>query len=179
QYASDVFSMFQSVLLGDHAVDSELLWKGLPAADHGNVDALIALLDWEKNVDPDFYRHRFMLPIAARTEVEMTAQGYREEWICYRCPVAAAKRLTVFPGASVTLREPAAYGFIAVQGHGQAGVHAVETPTLIRYGEVARDEFFVSAEAAAEGVTFVNRSDAEPLVLLCHTAVHPARPVGV
>lgn len=109
----------------------------------------------------------------------MTSMGYREEWICYRCPVAAAKRLTIFPGATVTLREPVAYGFIAVQGRGQAGVHSVETPTLIRYGEATRDEYFVSAEAAAAGVTYSNPSDTEPLVILCHTAAHPDLPQNV
>ena len=179
QYASDVLSMFQSVLSGDHVVDPDLLWKGLPAEERGDIDGLIALLDWDCNVDPDFYRHRHMAPIPARTEMEMTSMGYREEWIGYRCPVAAAKRLTIFPGASLTLKEPVAYGFIAIQGRGQAGVHAVETPTLIRYGEVTRDECFVSAEAAAAGVTYSNHSDTEPLVLLCHTAAHPDRPQGV
>ncbi len=179
QYASDVLSMFQSVLLGDHTVDSSLLWKDVPKAEHGNVDALIGLLDWDKNVDPDFYKQRFMPPIPSRDRQEMASLGYCEEWIGYRCPVAAAKRLTLHPGATVTLREPVAYGFIAIQGHGKAGVQTVETPTVIRYGEAARDEYFISAEAAADGVTFMNHSDVEPLVLLCHTAAHPDRPLGV
>lgn len=179
QYASDVLSMFQSVLPGEHVVDPALLWKDVPPEEHGQVDVLLGLLDWDLNVDPDFYRHRFMPPIPARSEIEMASQGYREEWIGYRCPVAAAKRITLQPGADVTLSEPVAYGFIAIQGRGTAGVHPVETPTLIRYGETTRDEYFVSAEAAAQGVRFTNTSDVEPLVLLCHTATHPGRPTGV
>lgn len=176
QYASDVLSMFQSVLLGEHVVDSSLLWKDVPTGQHGDVDALVSLLDWDKNVDPDFYNNRFMPPIPVRPEAEMEEQCYREEWIGYRCPVVTAKRLTLFPGAQVTLREPVAYGFIAIQGRGRAGVHTVETPTLIRYGALTRDEYFVSAEAAAAGVAFANTSETEPLVLLMHTAVHPDRP---
>jgi hypothetical protein len=176
QYASDVLSMFQSVLLGEHVVDSSLLWKDVPPEQHGDVDALISLLDWDKNVDPDFFKNRFMPPLPVRPETEMEEQGYREEWIGYRCPVVTAKRLTLFPGTQVTLREPVAYGFIAIQGHGRAGVHVVETPPLIRYGALTRDEYFVSAEAAAAGVTYANTSDSEPLVLLMHTAVHPDRP---
>jgi hypothetical protein len=44
----------------------------------------------------------------------------------------------------------------------------VETPTLIRYGQMTKDELFVSAEAASNGITIVNRSDAENLVFLKH-----------
>jgi hypothetical protein len=47
-------------------------------------------------------------------------------------------------------------------------VHEVETPSLIRFGQMTKDELFVSAEAAREGVKIVNRSDAENLVLLKH-----------
>ncbi len=176
QLASDVLSMFQSVLWGDHVVDESLLWKDVPPAQHGNHEALVDLLDWEKNVDPDFYRHRFMAPLPVRPEAEMAAQGFGEEWIGYRCPQVAAKRLTLSPGACATLREPVAFGLIAIQGRGRVGNQTVETPTLIRYGADTRDEFFVSADAAARGVALVNTSDCEPLVLLSHMAGHPHLP---
>jgi hypothetical protein len=55
-----------------------------------------------------------------------------------------------------------------VQGYGSIGKHEVETPTLIRYGQMTKDELFVSAGAATEGVRIVNRSDAEDLVMLKH-----------
>jgi hypothetical protein len=74
----------------------------------------------------------------------------------------------VGPGASVVITDSAAYGAIAVQGRGTLGVWNVETPTLIRYGELTHDEFFVSEPAAQAGVAIKNSSDTEPLVLLKH-----------
>ena len=39
-----------------------------------------------------------------------------------------------------------------VQGHGALGSWQVDTPTLIRYGQMTAAEFFVSEGAAIEGV---------------------------
>ena len=54
------------------------------------------------------------------------------------------------------------------QGWGSLGKLEVETPSLIRYGQMTRDELFVSAAAAQRGVTVANRSDTEDLVILKH-----------
>ena len=48
------------------------------------------------------------------------------------------------------------------------GVWKVETPTLIRFGQLTRDEFFVTERAAVEGVRINNPSDNDPLVMLKH-----------
>jgi hypothetical protein len=48
------------------------------------------------------------------------------------------------------------------------GVWAVETPTLIRFGQFTHDEFFVSESAARRGITIVNESTTDPLVMLKH-----------
>ena len=45
---------------------------------------------------------------------------------------------------------------------------ALETPALIRYGELTHDEYFVSEAAAKRGVTIVNESDCDPIVMLKH-----------
>ena len=44
----------------------------------------------------------------------------------------------------------------------------VETPALIRYGQLTNDEFFVSEKAAMEGVKIVNSSSTDPIVMLKH-----------
>lgn len=166
QFASDVLAMYQSVLLGGHVVPQELLWKNCPPDMLGNFDYLVDVLDWETNIDPDFEKSRFMLPMSVNASgVE---DGYHEEWICYKCDIVSAKRLTVLPGQEVTIKDAAAYGMILVQGHGQMGMWDIETPTLIRYGELAYDEFFVSESAARAGVVINNRSRTEPLVMLKH-----------
>ena len=48
--------------------------------------------------------------------------------------------------------------------------------TMLRFGGKSRDEFFVSAPAAAKGVTITNNSTCEPLVLLKHFPVYDGVP---
>src|SRR5262249_44613105 len=105
---------------------------------------------------------------------------YCEKWIVYSTRYYSAKELTVLPGRSVTIRDAASYGLILVQGYGTIGKHEVETPTLIRYGQMTKDELFVTADAAANGVVLRNRTDAEDLVLLKHFGPgNPEAPVHV
>jgi hypothetical protein len=167
QRASDVFAMYQS-LVGDQVIPEELLWKDTPPEQVGNIDHLIDVLDWEKNVDPHFVEHNFMFPEPVRPVEAMQAEGYIANWICYRSDAFSAKELTVLPGRTVTIRDGGAYGMIMMQGHGTMGVWPVETPALIRFGQLTHDEYFVSEQAAAEGVTIVNPSRTDPIVMLKH-----------
>src|SRR5690606_30458970 len=167
QKASDVFAMYQS-LVNEAIVPEELLWNGTPADRIGDFDLLVEVLDWELNLDPNMMQNRFMRPLPVRDEAEMKFQGYRETWICYKSEDFSAKELTVEPGATVTITDAAAYGLIMMQGHGKMGVWDIETPSLIRYGQLTNDEFFVSETAAKEGVKIVNESDSDPIVMLKH-----------
>ena len=168
QFASDVYAMYQSVLYGGECVSEDLLWKNCPEEEKGNFDYLMDVIDWDVNVDPDFKKNRFMAPRVIRAD-----KAHTEEWICYKCPTVSAKRLTVNPGETVTVTDEAAYGMILIQGRGKMGAWEIETPTLIRYGELTHDEFFVSHAAAARGVVITNTSKTEPLVMLKHFAENP------
>ncbi|MBQ9862255.1 MAG: hypothetical protein IJO75_08380 [Clostridia bacterium] len=168
QFASDVYAMYQSVLYGGQCVSEDLLWKNCPEEEKGNVDYLMDVIDWDANVDADFSKNHFMAP-----KTIWETEAAKEEWICYKCPLASAKRLTVYPGQTVTVKDEAAYGLILLQGHGRFGVWEMETPTLIRYGELTNDEFFVTRNAAVEGVTITNTSQTEPIVMLKHFAENP------
>lgn len=170
QFASDVYAMYQSVLYGGQCVPEELLWKDCPEEERGNFDYLMDVIDWEANIDPDFHKTRFMPPVPVQPIDEMEAQGYIEEWICYKCSEVSAKRLTVLPGKTVTIRDGAAYGIICLQGGGTFGPHRLETPSVIRYGELTRDEYFVTESAAKKGVTISNTSDCDSIVILKHFA---------
>jgi hypothetical protein len=44
----------------------------------------------------------------------------------------------------------------------------VETPTMIRYGQMTHDEYFVSDAAAQAGVKITNASNTDPIVMLKH-----------
>lgn len=165
QKASDVFAMYQS-LVNEAIIPEELLWNGTPKDRIGDYEQLIEVLDWELNTDPNMLETRFMNPVPVRPEKEMV--GYREVWVCYRSDAFSAKELTVEPGQTVTIQDNAAYGMIMMQGHGKMGVWEVETPTMIRYGQHTNDEFFVTEQAAREGVTITNYSDCDPIVMLKH-----------
>jgi hypothetical protein len=167
QVNSDVFGMFQSMVEG-RAVPWDLLVKDVPPEYHHDLDYIVGMLDWEANVDPEFASHRLFHPKPVRDEEQMAECGYSEKWVCYSTGYYSAKELTVFPGRSAVIRDAAAYGLIVVQGWGSIGKLEVETPSLIRYGQMTKDELFVSVAAAQNGVLVKNRSDQENLVMLKH-----------
>ncbi|WP_143305611.1 cupin domain-containing protein [Chitinophaga vietnamensis] len=162
QKASDVFAMYQS-LVNEAIIPEELLWKGTPKESIGDYDALLDVIDWDLNVDPLLFQHRYMPPITAAN-----GDGYTEKWVCYKSTAFSAKELTVAPGASVVIKDNAAYGMIMMQGRGTMGVWEIETPALIRYGQLTHDEYFVSEAAAMAGVKIVNTSATDPIVMLKH-----------
>jgi len=167
QKASDVFSMYQS-LAGDTVVPEELLWKDTPKDRMGDVDWLLEIIDWDLNLDPNFQANRFMRPKPVKPAKETEAEGYIENWICYKSDTFSAKELTVLPGATVTIKDGGAYGMIMMQGHGKMGVWDIETPALIRFGQLTNDEFFVTEQTAMKGVKIVNPSKTDPIVMLKH-----------
>ena len=167
QVNSDVFGMFQSMVEGRY-VPWDLLVKDVPAEHHHDFDYLISMLDWGANVDPEFGKHNLFHPTPVKPEAEMKEAGYSEKWIVYSTGYYSAKELTVHPGRSVTITDGAAYGLIVVQGWGSVGAMEVETPALIRFGQMTKDELFVTAAAAKRGVKVINRSDKEDLVMLKH-----------
>ncbi len=180
QVNSDVFAMFQSLVDG-RVVPWDLLVKDVPPEHHHDLDYILDMLDWEANVDPEYAAHRRFHPIPVRGTAEMSDAGYSEKWITYAAPqYYSAKELTVHPGRSATLKDSAAYGFIVVQGAGRVGPLEVETPTLIRFGQMTGDEAFVTAAAAQRGVTVTNPSASDDLVILKHFGPGnrevPARP---
>ncbi len=167
QKASDVFAMYQS-LTGDQIISTDLLWKNTPPEKLNNYEHLIEVIDWELNVDPNFAQNRFMRPIPVKPIEEMKAQGYIEKWICYKSAAYSAKELMVLPGCKAVILDNAAYGMIMMQGHGKMSRWDIETPALIRYGQLTHDEYFVGIEAAKQGVEITNLSQTDPIVMLKH-----------
>lgn len=167
QAACDVFCMCES-WSNNREVPEELLWKDVPADKHGDLDFIVSLLEWDLNTDPHFVTNRFMVPYDTQQSAADGEVVYVEKWIVFRSPHFSAKELTVRPGQSVTIADTDAYGLIAVQGFGTLGSHDIAAATLIRYGQLSQDEFFVSEAAAREGVRIANRSATDDLVILKH-----------
>jgi len=164
QRASDVSSMWQSLIADFQVVDQSLLYKNVPDDKVGDYDYMMSLLDWESNVDPYFKEHHYLEPVPAQ-EIDSSCS---EKWVVYGSAFFSAKELTVYPQQTTTVRDAGAYGLICVQGYGLFGTFPISAPSLIRFGEMTEDEFFVSQEAAAVGVQITNLSSTEPLVILKH-----------
>jgi hypothetical protein len=165
QWASDVFAMYQS-MVDDKPVGWDLLVKDVPEEHHHDLDYLLDLIDWEANLNPAFKQSHYIEPALADGGPEA---GYEDKWVVYGRfagrQLFSAKELTVQPGVTTTLRDPGAFGMILMQGYGRIGPHLLQTPAMIRYGELTHDEYFVSHAAAREGVAIANRGS-EPLVIL-------------
>jgi hypothetical protein len=165
QWGSDVFGMYQSMVEG-RPVPWQLLVKDVPKDKHDDLDYLVEQLDWEGNVDPSFKDHHYLEPIAV---ADTAGEGYVDRWIVYGKvhdeELFSAKELTISPGVKVTIKDNGAYGLIAVQGYGRIGRFTLQTPAMIRFGELTEDEVFVSDQAARQGVVFENAGK-EPLVTL-------------
>lgn len=162
QWNSDVMAMWENVVNGE-VFSHESLAGYVPAEDQGDLEVIMQVADWELNTCTD-YRERFF----RRPLEEVKGPGFEQSWICYGNQYIAAKRLVVEPGQEALVSDPAAYGCILIQGRGTFGVHDCESHTLLRYGQLSADEFFVSHRAAQRGVRVRNLSRYEPLVILKH-----------
>jgi hypothetical protein len=165
QWGSDVFAMYQSLVEG-RPVPWGLLVKDVPKDKHNDLDYLVEQLDWQANVNPKFKDTHYLEPISV---ADTATEGYVDRWVVYGKvdgeQLFSAKELTVDPGVKVTVKDNGAYGLITVQGSGRIGKLALQTPAMIRFGELTEDEVFVTHDAARGGVVFEN-TGREPLVTL-------------
>jgi hypothetical protein len=163
QWGSDVFGMYQSMVEG-RPVPWALLVKDFQKAKHQDLEYIVNALDWEGNVDPSFKDNHYLEPIVADK-----GEGWVDRWIVYGRvkgkELFSAKELTINHGVKCTIKDNGAYGLIAVQGSGKIGTQRLQTPAMIRFGELTEDEYFVTEPAAKAGVTFEN-TGSEPLVTL-------------
>jgi hypothetical protein len=163
QWGSDVFGMYQSMVEG-RAVPRSLLTKDFPKEKHDDIQYLVDALDWEANVNPSFKDSHYLEPIPV---ADTAKEGYLDRWIVYGKiagkQLFTAKELTLQPGSRCTIKDGGAYGWITVQGEGRIGKLRLQTPAMIRFGQMTEDEVFVSASAARDGV-IVENTGSEPLV---------------
>lgn len=165
QWGSDVFGMYQSLVEG-RDVPWDLLVKDVPRDKRNDLDYLVDQLDWEANTNPDFKRDHYIEPVPVADTMDL---GYMDYWVTYgrvegRQPFSA-KELTVQPGCTVTLKENGAHSLIVTQGSGHINNLTLDCPNMIRFHDLTRDEVYVTAKAAADGVTYQSSSN-EPLVVL-------------
>ncbi len=163
QWNSDVMALWENVVGSGEIFDYDWLCGYLPPGKEHDLDAILDVADWDLNTLPNYRETFFRPPVQADA-----GDGYKQDWIAYGNDFVAAKELTVYPGATVTVKDAAAYGCVVVEGHGKFGVYDCESPTLIHYGQMTADEFYVSNKKAKEGIKITNTSKYEPLVILKH-----------
>ena len=174
QWNSDVNSVYENIT-SNEVYPHDFLVENCPEDKKQDIDYVMSLLDWEKNIDPHYKKHFFRPPVLIHSDKQFT-----EKWITYANEYIAAKELTIQPGETVTIRDKAAYGCIIIQGHGKFGEYDAEAAIMLRYGQTSADEYFVSEEAARRGVKITNNSKYEPMVILKHFGPNnPEVPVNV
>lgn len=175
QWNSDVNSVYENITAGE-VYPYEFLVENCPEDRKRDVDYVLGLMDWEKNIDPNYRKKYFRPPVVCRHSDEK----HVEKWISYANDYIGAKELAVMPGQTVTVKDEAAYGCVIIQGHGRFGAYDAETAVMLRYGQMSADEYFVSEAAAREGVSITNKSLWEPMVMLKHFGPnHPDMPKAV
>ena len=162
QWNSDVNSVYENIT-SKEVYPYEFLVENCPDDRKRDIDYVISLMDWEKNIDPNYRKNYFRPPIQIQS-----GDGYDEKWIVYGNEYIAAKELTIHPRQTVTIKDQAAYGCIIIQGYGKFGVYDAETAVILRFGQASSDEYFVSEDAARNGVKITNNSQFEPMVMLKH-----------
>lgn len=171
QWNSDVNSVYENIA-SNEVYPYDFLTENCPDDKKLDLDYVMSLLDWEKNVDPHYKRTFFRPKVWAQGD-----GGWEEHWISYANDFVCAKELVIKPGASAAVRDGSAYGCIAIQGRGLFGGYETEAACMLRFGQMSGDEFFVSENAARDGVRIVNQSRWEPLVILKHFGPnHPDMP---
>jgi len=172
QWNSDVNSVYENITANE-IYPYEFLVENCPEDKKRDIDYVISLMDWEKNIDPHYKKTFFRPPIIC----ENSNEQFTEKWISYANDYVGAKELSIQPGQTVTIKDPVAYGCIMIQGHGKFGEYDAEAAIMLRYGQASADEYFVSEKAAKEGITIKNNSQHEPMVILKHFGPnHPDMP---
>ncbi len=156
QRASDVACLCESWSNG-REVMSELLWKDVPHGSGGRrrLHRRAARLGAERrptllDQEPDGARSR-----RGRRRPPATT-GSSAGWsTSHRSSAQRSSRSS--RASTVTVRDTDAYGCIVVQGTGSLNGHAIASPTIIRYGQLTEDEYFVSEAGRPRG-----RDDHQP-----------------
>ncbi|MCD8349162.1 MAG: hypothetical protein LUC93_00940 [Planctomycetaceae bacterium] len=174
QWNSDVSSVLENVVQGE-VIARDSLVSSLPDNEKNDMDAIMAMMDWDLNIDLHYKEKYFLPPLP----IDSGTKEYSESWITYRNPFFAAKETIVPPGGSALVKDEAAYGCIIVQGHGSFGAYDdAEAPILLRYRQLSGDEYFVSEKAARDGVRVVNKSMHEDMVILRHFGPNAGAPTA-
>jgi hypothetical protein len=156
QEDSDVLAMFQALNAG-RIISKDLLFKDVRPEDREAEGERFPLrfVDWGENGDPHFYENHHLSP---QPIAPAAGDGVEEAWVFYGSSKFCGKRLTLQPGATVSLTEPGVHSVFVWSGDGTFAGQQV------RGGDHDLDELVVSHDAAIRPHD-VRSTGVEPLVL--------------
>lgn len=93
QWNSDVNAVFENITAGE-TNEYALLVQSCPTDKKNDLNYVLELLDWGKNIDPFYKQKYFRPPVLCRKEEDV----YCETWITYGNPFIGAKELSIEPG---------------------------------------------------------------------------------
>jgi hypothetical protein len=163
QWNSDVNSVHENIT-AEEVYSYDFLVENCPDDKKKDIEYVLDLLDWEKNIDPHYRKNFFRPPI----DCSPAQDGVSEKWITYGNDYIGAKELTIAPGASCVHTDEVAFGCILIQGNGTFGKYKAHAASMLRYGQLSSDEYFVSEKAAKTGIRIENQNQFEPMVILKH-----------
>lgn len=163
QWGTDLNCVLENVV-SDEVFSESYMTDICPKDVEDKFAYIMSAIDWDVNYEPNLKEAYFRPPL----ELAHKQDGLLEKWICYNNEFLASKEVTLQPGASIELRDDAAYGCVIVQGFGTFGSYDAEAVNLMRVGDYTTDEYFVSKKAAESGVKISNNSQYEPMVILQH-----------
>ncbi len=99
QWNSDVNSVYENITSGE-VYPYEFLVENCPENKKTDIDYVISLMDWEKNIDPHYKKNYFRLPVIAESN-----EVYTDKWITYANDYIAAKELTIYPGQTAIIKD--------------------------------------------------------------------------
>ncbi len=161
QESSDVGGIFQP-MVEDNPVPKSNLTKDVAPEDikkYGSVKAALNQIDWEANIDPNFYEKYHLYP----RKVNQTEQnGIFENWIFYGTNQFSGKRLILKKGETFHSKEAGVHNIFVWKGKGKIGTTRVESgkQTLTK----CEDEVLVCHERAISGYDIINDNN-EDLIL--------------
>ncbi len=102
QWNSDVNSVYENVATNE-IYPYDFLSENCPSDKKLDIDYIMGLMDWEKNVDPHYKRSYFRPPIICGH----SDNKHVEKWVIYANEYISAKELTILPGQTATVKDPA------------------------------------------------------------------------
>jgi hypothetical protein len=148
--------MFQALNAG-RIISKDLLFKDVRPEDREREGERFPLrfVDWSENGDAHFYENHHLTP---QPTGRVAGEGVEESWVFYGSSKFCGTRLTLQPGASVSVAEPGVHSVFVWSGEGTFAGHEV------RGGDHDRDELLVSHDAAVRAHE-VRSTGREPLVM--------------